>query len=145
VQIITVLKETKGASSGPNGAAMRLGVKRSTLLYRMTRLGINARDMRLAVFPKLVAEYCVQRDERGGESVWKIQRDCDMMRVPELSLQEAMNEIRKKVWAKKEKSFLAEGIVALRDLDGTIAGTTGECKGGMDMSYKGSGFTRRCW
>jgi hypothetical protein len=41
------------------------------------------------------------------------------------------------VWANKEKSFLAEGIVALRDVDGTIAGTTGECKGGMDMSYKG--------
>ncbi len=51
-----------------------------------------------------------------------------------LSLQEAINEIRKKVWAKKEKSFLAEGII---DVDGTIAGTTGECKGGMDMSYKG--------
>jgi hypothetical protein len=54
-----------------------------------------------------------------------------------LSLQEAISEIRKKVWAKKEKSFLAEGIVALRDVDGTIAGTIGECKGGMDMSYKG--------
>jgi len=51
-RIITVLKETKGRVSGPNGAAMRLGVKRSTLLYRMTRLGINARDMKAGSLPK---------------------------------------------------------------------------------------------
>ena len=51
-----------------------------------------------------------------------------------LRLQEAINEIRKVVWAGKEKSYLAEGIV---EVDGTIAGTTGKCKGGMDISYKG--------
>jgi len=51
-QIITVLKETKGRVSGPNGAAMRLGVKRSTLLYRMQRLGINARDMKAGSYPE---------------------------------------------------------------------------------------------
>jgi formate hydrogenlyase transcriptional activator len=44
VRIVRVLKETKGRVSGPNGAAVRLGMKRSTLLDRMKRLGINARD-----------------------------------------------------------------------------------------------------
>src|SRR4029077_647101 len=52
-RIITVLKETKGRVSGPNGAAMRLGVKRSILLYRMERLGINARDMKAGSNPKI--------------------------------------------------------------------------------------------
>jgi hypothetical protein len=51
-----------------------------------------------------------------------------------LDLQEAINKIRKTVWAQQEQSFLAEGII---DVDGTIAETTGECKSGMEMSYKG--------
>ncbi len=42
-KIISVLKETRGRISGPNGAAVRLGVNRSTLLDRMKRLGINPR------------------------------------------------------------------------------------------------------
>ena len=40
------LKQTKGRVSGPNGAASRLGVKRSTLLDRMKKLGIDAREVR---------------------------------------------------------------------------------------------------
>ncbi len=51
-----------------------------------------------------------------------------------LALQEAINVTRKKVWAQQGAAFLAEGII---DVDGTIAETSGECKGGMDMSYKG--------
>lgn len=45
-RIVGVLRETKGRISGPNGAALRLGVKRSTLLDRMKRLGIDAREVR---------------------------------------------------------------------------------------------------
>jgi formate hydrogenlyase transcriptional activator len=43
-RIVEILRETKGRISGPNGAAFRLGVKRSTLLDRMKKLGIDARD-----------------------------------------------------------------------------------------------------
>ena len=51
-----------------------------------------------------------------------------------LDLQEAVNEARKKVWAGQEESFKEEAII---DADGTIAGTLGNCKQGMDISYKG--------
>ncbi|MEG3129394.1 formate hydrogenlyase transcriptional activator FlhA [Pantoea cypripedii] len=39
--IMRVLKETNGVVAGPRGAAQRLGIKRTTLLSRMKRLGIN--------------------------------------------------------------------------------------------------------
>lgn len=51
-----------------------------------------------------------------------------------LDLQEAINQSRLKVWKNQSKDFLAEAFI---DVDGTIAGTDGECKEGMDMSYKG--------
>lgn len=40
-RIITVLQETNGIVAGPRGAAHRLGLKRTTLLSRMKRLGID--------------------------------------------------------------------------------------------------------
>ena len=45
-RIVEILRETKGRISGPNGAAFRLGVKRSTLLDRMKKFGIDAREIR---------------------------------------------------------------------------------------------------
>jgi hypothetical protein len=51
-----------------------------------------------------------------------------------LTLQEAINRTRQRVWARQPEGFLAEAFL---DVDGTIAGTTGECKGGMALSYKG--------
>ena len=45
-RIVNTLKETRGRVSGPNGAASRLGVKRSTLRDRMRKLGIDAREVR---------------------------------------------------------------------------------------------------
>jgi hypothetical protein len=50
-------------------------------------------------------------------------------------LQDVVNEIRLKVWSQQGPEFFTEAII---DADGTIAGTTGECKEGMDLSYKGS-------
>jgi hypothetical protein len=50
------------------------------------------------------------------------------------ALQETINETRAKVWALQDTSFRKEAII---DVDGTIAGTTGECKEGMDIAYNG--------
>ncbi|WVD65230.1 sigma 54-interacting transcriptional regulator [Orbus sturtevantii] len=44
-QIIKILKETNGVVAGPRGAANRLNIKRTTLLSRMQRLGISAKDI----------------------------------------------------------------------------------------------------
>jgi hypothetical protein len=49
-------------------------------------------------------------------------------------LQETINDARKKVWALQAASFRKEAII---DVDGTVAGTTGECKEGMDIAYNG--------
>jgi hypothetical protein len=50
------------------------------------------------------------------------------------ALQETINQARRQVWAIQSDSFRAEAIL---DVDGTHAITTGECKQGMDISYKG--------
>jgi formate hydrogenlyase transcriptional activator len=42
--IITILRQTRGLLSGPGGAAARLGMKRTTLQYRMQKLGISRMD-----------------------------------------------------------------------------------------------------
>jgi formate hydrogenlyase transcriptional activator len=42
--IIEILRQTRGALSGPSGAAARLGLKRTTLQYKMQRLGITRTD-----------------------------------------------------------------------------------------------------
>ena len=44
-RIVQVLRETNGIVAGPRGAATRLGMKRTTLLSRMQRLGIFCRSM----------------------------------------------------------------------------------------------------
>lgn len=50
------------------------------------------------------------------------------------SLMTAINETRLRVWQQQDESFFAEATI---DVDGTLAPTTGECKEGMDISYKG--------
>lgn len=51
-----------------------------------------------------------------------------------LQLQECFNRSRLAVWKVQPKGFLAE---AFSDVDGTLAGTLGECKEGIGLSYKG--------
>lgn len=44
-RIIEALKATNGVVAGARGAAMRLGLKRTTLLSRMQRLGVSVQDL----------------------------------------------------------------------------------------------------
>ena len=50
-------------------------------------------------------------------------------------LMDIINDVRVGVWKRQPPSFFAE--TACIDADGSIVETTGECKEGMDMSYKG--------
>jgi formate hydrogenlyase transcriptional activator len=43
--ILRALQATQGVVGGPQGAAARLGVKRTTLIAKMARLGIGVRDL----------------------------------------------------------------------------------------------------
>jgi hypothetical protein len=49
-------------------------------------------------------------------------------------LLDAINRARLNVWKRQRPEFFEEAIV---DMDGTLIVTTGECKEGMDISYKG--------
>jgi len=51
-----------------------------------------------------------------------------------LQLQECFNRSRLAVWKVQPQGFLEEAFI---DVDGTIAGTLGECKEGIGLSYKG--------
>lgn len=51
-----------------------------------------------------------------------------------LDMMEAINGARQRVWSEQPRGFLERAVI---DVDGTIAGTLGQCKGGMDISYKG--------
>ncbi len=50
------------------------------------------------------------------------------------ALQECLNRARLKVWQVQPEGFLKEAFL---DVDGTIAGTSGECKEGIGLSYQG--------
>ncbi len=64
-----------------------------------------------------------------GDFCRRFETDDDVLR-----LQETINEVRLTVWKQQEPSFFKQAIL---DADGTIAPTYGECKQGMDISYKG--------
>jgi len=51
-----------------------------------------------------------------------------------VALEECINRARLAVWKQQPDGFLPEAFL---DVDGTIAQTDGECKEGMDISYKG--------
>jgi len=51
-----------------------------------------------------------------------------------IALQECINRARRAVWRVQPEGFLKEAFI---DVDGSIAGTYGECKEGIGLSYKG--------
>jgi hypothetical protein len=50
-------------------------------------------------------------------------------------LMNTINDVRLEVWKQQPKSFFDEAII---EVDGTLTPTTGECKQGMEVSYKGA-------
>ncbi|MFQ5836027.1 MAG: IS1380 family transposase [bacterium] len=51
------------------------------------------------------------------------------------TLMDTINEVRLGVWRTQPDQFFEEAVI---DVDGVIAETTGECKEGMNISYKGT-------
>jgi hypothetical protein len=52
-----------------------------------------------------------------------------------LTLMEAINTARLRVWSQQRADFFTEAIV---DVDGTVVGTDAECKQGIDIAYNGT-------
>jgi hypothetical protein len=50
-------------------------------------------------------------------------------------LLQTFNEVRPGVWAAQPAAFFEQATI---DLDGTVVGTTGRCKQGMDIAYDGT-------
>ncbi len=50
------------------------------------------------------------------------------------TLMDCINESRRRVWAARARGVLDEALI---DIDGMLAPTLGECKGGMEYSYTG--------
>jgi hypothetical protein len=51
------------------------------------------------------------------------------------TLQDIYDDLRIKVWAGQPDAFFKQARI---DMDGTLVGTTGECKQGMDIAYDGT-------
>jgi hypothetical protein len=52
-----------------------------------------------------------------------------------LTLMEAINTVRLRVWSQQPADFFTEAVV---DVDGTVVGTDAECKQGIDIAYDGT-------
>ena len=50
-------------------------------------------------------------------------------------LQDIINDTRLKAWANQPRAFFDRAVI---DMDGTLVGTTGACKQGMDIAYEGT-------
>jgi len=60
---------------------------------------------------------------------------CRRFKIPHIeTLMNAINEVRLGVWKLQPAEFFERAVI---DADGTLAPTTGQCKEGMDISYKG--------
>jgi len=61
---------------------------------------------------------------------------CRRFSEPDIrALMAAVDDARLNVWARQPKEFFERATI---DMDGTLVITTGECKQGMDISYKGT-------
>jgi hypothetical protein len=86
-------------------------------LRRNDEVFLNALGARRIPDPTTAADFCRRFTKENIET-----------------LIDAINETRLRVWAEQPDSFLD---CAFLDADGTLLETTGQCKQGMDISYKG--------
>lgn len=69
--------------------------------------------------PTTAGDFCRRFEQ---QDIWRLMR--------------IINEVRVGVWQRSRRTLL--GHTARIDVDGTMVPTTGECKGGMDLSHKGA-------
>jgi len=79
---------------------------------------LDALGARAIPDPTTAGDYCRRFDE---EAIWR--------------LTDVINDVRVGIWQQQPESFTS--ATARIDADGSILPTSGECKEGMDMSYKG--------
>lgn len=86
-------------------------------LRRNDEVYLDALGARRIPDPTTAGDFCRRFDEQ----------DVDV-------LQDVFNEMRLKVWRQQPDAFFDEAKI---DADGTMVETTGECKEGIDINYKG--------
>jgi hypothetical protein len=79
---------------------------------------LNALGARRIPDPTTAGDFCRRFDRHAVET-----------------LQDLFDQARRRVWAKQPASFFEEARI---DMDGTLVGTTGQCKQGMDIAYDGT-------
>jgi len=79
---------------------------------------LDALGARTIPDPTTAGDFCRRFD---ADAIWR--------------LMDTINDVRVDVWRRQKASFTSQ--TARIDVDGSIVPTTGECKEGMDMSYKG--------
>jgi hypothetical protein len=104
------------------------------MAYNILCGGVRLEDIELRrndeVFLNALGAQRIPDPTTAGDFTRRFESEADIS-----ALMEASNAVRVKVWGRSEnRSLLKEALI---DVDGTISGTTGECKGGMKLSYKG--------
>jgi hypothetical protein len=102
------------------------------IAYNILAGGENIDDIELLrnneTYLKALAAECIPDPTTAGDFL----RRFDALKID--ALMNVFNEVRLKVWARQPREFFEHAII---EADGSICGTDGECKKGMDISYDG--------
>ena len=102
------------------------------LAYNALVGGMRLEDIELRrndeVFMDAIGAQRIPDPTTAGDFTRRFERDDNAL------LMDCINAARERVWKKAPHGLMEEAVI---DTDGTLAGTSGECKQGMDISYKG--------
>ncbi len=102
------------------------------IAYNILAGGENLEDLELLrnneTYLKALAAECIPDPTTAGDFL----RRFDARKID--ALMNVFNEVRLKVWAGQPREFFGHAVL---EADGSICGTDGECKKGMDISYDG--------